>query len=522
MGFLPDITLAQTGNAVVALAPGTTGPGNIDGEAPDGSFEQLLDAAVGTALQGETQGGEAEVDDVVTPIHSGATLEDDVAILSLLQPVAEAGDLIKGLAVAALVDESGDTLAKEHGSIVGMREGAVVFQSVRVGSLGGNAEIVDTEVSPVTTTPVASQLASVDEADELLVRVQTAVMIPSDGKASVIVQPVPQQVVSVEGPASRVSEHGTPAGIRPSVLAFSTEGIDDIQPQVRLAENLAQSENQGKPVTTLVSPSASSVAQKMTTNLNVATAGHVLEAPKGELALSTSLAGSHDESDGQPHPQGKPFVATKPQAGFINVDTSEAESLLPTEFSVIARNAKISEPDMVQQPARVDPQKTLGMTPVENVQDSRGVSHVNRGPLTPMTDLSDGIQRVEQAMKMSAVTNQQGVRLQLDPPDLGRLVVNLNVHDQRVTTAMITDHPLVRDILVANQHRLESSLQEQGLRMQEFSVDLGRRSLDLRDEASHGGERATSGEETDDSTEETTSEHREEHNTALEGLNLFA
>lgn len=538
MGFLPNIGFAQTGNALLEVAPGRTGAGNIDGEGQDASFEQFLDAAVDTLLQGDSHGEEPEMDGLGTSFHIVDTGEDDLAIGSLLDalagdsveghPYGEDGVLFNGNAMTALPDESAAMLHDEIAPIValqakmlastgGTRDGVAVTSHIPVGSVGGNAEMVNAEVSRVSTTPVGSHLAPVDAVDDLLLRVQTAAAMPLDGKATTIITTVPQQGVIA-------GEQGTqqPVGMRSTALASTAEGTGDTQPKILLAESTATVENQTKPVAIPVSPPSSNVAHKMTTDLNIAAAGQALEPAKGELTLSTALAGSHDESDGQPHSQGKPVIIAKPQLGFPNVDTSEAEALLPEGVSGIARDVKASEPTVLQQPSRIDPQKTLGMTPIENVQELRGVSQVNRGPMAPMADLSDGVQRVEQAIKLSPVTNQQGIRLQLDPPDLGRLVVNLNVHDQRVTTAMITDQPFVRDILVANQHRLESSLQDQGLRMQEFSVDLGRKNMYPGQEQSHDGRTATGGTMTDDGAADLAPEQREEQQMGAGGLNLFA
>ena len=479
----------------------------------------------------------------------------------------------------------------KQSATVATRAGAIPIGPIQAGSFGGDAQTPDEGVNRVNTPGVTSPLASDIEVKDSLIRAQSNVAIPVDTKGSTpltpkataqaqnairdtresrVVSQTPQPlamdagsltekaggadaeellmrlqtsaVTSQNGPASTVvrpvsaqfasePDHGVRrhVGVRPQGLAPVTDDIGDVRSQAAGADSGARSAHHTNVAASSAGVLLGGAGQKMTTDPHVGAAGPVVDGPKGERALSTSLAESRDESDGQPNPQAKPINVPKSQAGIVNIDVPEFKTHLSSEFVGMARDVKVSDPDMLQPPARiegpasrVDVQKTLGMTPVENVQDPRGASQVTRGSLMPLTDMSDGIQRVEHAMKMSSLTNQQGVRLHLDPPDLGRLVVNLSVHDQRVTAGMMTDQPIVRDILLANQHRLDSALQDQGLRMQDFTVDVGRRSSYLGDERSQHETNTARRAATDDSAEEAPPEHHQEHTTEHGGLSLFA
>jgi len=65
--------------------------------------------------------------------------------------------------------------------------------------------------------------------------------------------------------------------------------------------------------------------------------------------------------------------------------------------------------------------------------------------------------------------NQGQFRLKLNPPMLGRVDVNIRMHNGTLEAAFRTDQSLTRDILQQNIHILRDSLAEQGIRINNFT-----------------------------------------------------
>lgn len=114
---------------------------------------------------------------------------------------------------------------------------------------------------------------------------------------------------------------------------------------------------------------------------------------------------------------------------------------------------------------------------VDAVTPSNSTGHGGANSLSSAgTKIPDEIQLLRQvAEKVNLFRPKEGqsVRIQLEPPSLGSLRVEVSVLDKGVHADIITSQPLVRDLLEGNQRFLRESLAEFGLKVDHFSVNVG-------------------------------------------------
>ncbi|MBI5184617.1 MAG: flagellar hook-length control protein FliK [Nitrospinae bacterium] len=83
---------------------------------------------------------------------------------------------------------------------------------------------------------------------------------------------------------------------------------------------------------------------------------------------------------------------------------------------------------------------------------------------------------LDQIVSKASLINRNGqneMRIQLDPPSLGTIKVQVSVAGDNVTAKLMTDNSIARDILEKNIHQLRDSFSEQGLKVQQMSVHVG-------------------------------------------------
>ncbi len=83
---------------------------------------------------------------------------------------------------------------------------------------------------------------------------------------------------------------------------------------------------------------------------------------------------------------------------------------------------------------------------------------------------------VEQIVQRAAVhlKNDQGMaRIDLKPEFLGQVRMQIVTDSQQVTVRIITELPMVRDLIEQNLHQLKSDLQQQGLQVERVEVSVG-------------------------------------------------
>lgn len=64
------------------------------------------------------------------------------------------------------------------------------------------------------------------------------------------------------------------------------------------------------------------------------------------------------------------------------------------------------------------------------------------------------------------------VRIQLKPPELGRLMVNIDHSGNSMKVSIITENQSAKEILAANVNELKSVLSSSGISLEQFEVDM--------------------------------------------------
>jgi flagellar hook-length control protein FliK len=74
-------------------------------------------------------------------------------------------------------------------------------------------------------------------------------------------------------------------------------------------------------------------------------------------------------------------------------------------------------------------------------------------------------------VQLPVVAPREILHLQLEPPELGRLTLQVSVQAQQVQAAIGVEHRGLGEFLVASQGALDDALRQHGLRMEEFHVE---------------------------------------------------
>lgn len=120
---------------------------------------------------------------------------------------------------------------------------------------------------------------------------------------------------------------------------------------------------------------------------------------------------------------------------------------------------------------------SLGLAPVVNT--TVGTMSANPPPQAATTatpasvEANAVVEQVLQGISMRTLSDgSQSVRMRLVPESLGSVTVNLSVQGGSVNATMLAQNTDVRDALLANQQALARSLQDAGLKLASFTVNL--------------------------------------------------
>ncbi len=80
------------------------------------------------------------------------------------------------------------------------------------------------------------------------------------------------------------------------------------------------------------------------------------------------------------------------------------------------------------------------------------------------------VQRVGERIAWSAKNNQEVIRLSLEPPELGRLVIEIQKDRDQIKAALFADNSMTQEILETHQFRLQKSLEENGFKLAQYDV----------------------------------------------------
>ena len=82
------------------------------------------------------------------------------------------------------------------------------------------------------------------------------------------------------------------------------------------------------------------------------------------------------------------------------------------------------------------------------------------------------VEQIGKQISRSILRGDRIVRLQLKPPDLGRLKINIDIKDNVLKLAMIAEHSSVKELLLSNVHELRGALVSQGIKLENIDIQI--------------------------------------------------
>jgi flagellar hook-length control protein FliK len=82
------------------------------------------------------------------------------------------------------------------------------------------------------------------------------------------------------------------------------------------------------------------------------------------------------------------------------------------------------------------------------------------------------IQQVGRQIARSLLGGQRVVRLQLKPPELGMVKVEMDIKEHVLKLGMITENSSVKELLLSNAHELRDTLAQQGVKLERLDVQI--------------------------------------------------
>ncbi len=210
------------------------------------------------------------------------------------------------------------------------------------------------------------------------------------------------------------------------------------------------------PVSTIVATTVSKLPSQSPLTIGIANQPAIGSAPNGDTtASSTALAAGLDHLVLSAITRSAQGDANNASPGFAG-DTS-SDSATATTLS--AKTAPSAPP--VSFASLVAP----AITSIH-----AGISPVVAPP--PVVDTHAIIEQVVRGMSVRQITDGSEIRMRLVPDHLGEVAVHLTVTGSSVNASVVAQNADVRQTLLANQHHLTRALEDSGLKLTGFSVDV--------------------------------------------------
>jgi len=124
---------------------------------------------------------------------------------------------------------------------------------------------------------------------------------------------------------------------------------------------------------------------------------------------------------------------------------------------------------------------------IDQILEKVVVAHQIDGPLSSLLAISQSrfvnlhsrgflpaylIDQIKKQISRSILKGERVIRLQLKPPELGVLKIELDIKDNILKLGMITENSSVRQLLLSSVHELREALVERGLKLERLDVQI--------------------------------------------------
>ena len=110
-------------------------------------------------------------------------------------------------------------------------------------------------------------------------------------------------------------------------------------------------------------------------------------------------------------------------------------------------------------------------TAISNFSDSISAVKSNDSPLKASVP-TYLIDQVGKQISRSILRGDRIVRLQLKPPELGRMKIKIDIKDNALKLGMVTEHSSVKELILSNVHELREALGSQGIKLENINIQF--------------------------------------------------
>jgi flagellar hook-length control protein FliK len=461
MGTAPNAMPDSTGKTMVATSPNNTG----------GEFKQMLQVlvtnpgtgnAIANTLQNSEQTGE------MTTNQNWMTV-----LLKLFDPGATLPPTLDptGEALPTQADETAVSLTELMTALQ-----PLVDQSTPVLPLNLTSETIP-PLSPApeeaSTTESLDMQAMVQLAG--LVNLMPRLPVPTQPAAlgvtaqSLLAKAEPGQAEVFPAIATTSGANGLAKTVTPTLIPGNTQVMADVpaeSPQVMAAsfpQAVQAATAQAQPLT----PTVTGATPNLPSTGNPITGANPkmpVAAPAEQPTPATSTAPSTTPS-ALPMMSSPATAADAPQAGM--------------NATVLSASQPAQEAQLQAQPKRAGTGPEAAMANTHpNVSAPATGNHVTveTASSRPAPELPQppAVNQIVNSVKLISQQGKTEVRLQLQPEELGKVLVQLRLHDGHVTVRVLAETSQAQGLLQDHLSQLKSALTAQGLQVNSMSIDLGR------------------------------------------------
>ena len=117
-----------------------------------------------------------------------------------------------------------------------------------------------------------------------------------------------------------------------------------------------------------------------------------------------------------------------------------------------------------------------------NISQEKEIKNINKvNQANASASLPDPLPKIADKMMIMIRTGEYKSRLQITPPELGKLDIDLTVKNGHIHASLSTENVLVKEVIESNLNQLKQQLNNQGLTVDSFDVMVGPDNGDPRD-----------------------------------------
>jgi len=101
-------------------------------------------------------------------------------------------------------------------------------------------------------------------------------------------------------------------------------------------------------------------------------------------------------------------------------------------------------------------------------------------------NLPEPLPKVFDRMVIMISNGEQSGKLMIQPPELGRIDIDLSIKNGHVQANLTTENIAVKEIIETNLNQLKQQLNDQGLIVEQFNVSVGSQNRQFREDFGQG------------------------------------